>query len=390
MRKRNFDDVDQELPYKMATLSSSDNLPENPLNHPDALMDINIHDSIQKILLSSTQSPLALIQTLSEHFRGYSGLIQRLLQLIKKCNHRNLDPDEVLQSCFTKVMISHFNKDYLDALISNSQTVPSWLNSLIEIPAYRQTLIDLGVTEKNCAFLSACIREICLQGFHQEVLSRVVEIEYLDLFNKIFPEMFNGPASVHLHRLCYSTDYLSLYSADLLSYLRDIVSSTQSISIKLKVLKWLQDLEIAALDKCQLIGRLSFNEDSLLNQITTIVNQKELSNTDIGFVYEHFYRKEKISLLITEFQSVLARLYQQLLNNMVSTAFQLYDQPTQRKLVKLVNFLGNNPQGNLYLLFHSFISFFYFIHISFLFFIYRFHRNTTEKLQIFACCQKML
>lgn len=155
---------------------------ESKLDKSDAIMEVDIFQTIEKYLRLSNERPETVVSKLKQGYRGHAKMTRLLLEWCslggadgkssaidsnRKQEETSFSAKMVMYDLLSKLIKKKFDRSLADSLIRADTEVPSWLTTMMSDEMWRKLLIELLDSNRGSVLLGYCLRQISAMGHHR-------------------------------------------------------------------------------------------------------------------------------------------------------------------------------------------------------------------------------
>ena len=153
-----------------------------PLKQPDAILHPNVENFITDFI-NEDGDTADLIEFLS---KGYIGKLHKIDILGSIMSKHGFDFQKIMQEFLQKKVIQLFESDKFDAVVSDRDNIPQWVEQMISTPFWAESIINLEKKYSRSEFVKYCFSQICQKHpeYVKEMPSYVVSFDdFRNLFH---------------------------------------------------------------------------------------------------------------------------------------------------------------------------------------------------------------
>ncbi|KAL6062165.1 putative Endonuclease III [Balamuthia mandrillaris] len=266
----------------------------------DAIMEVGVLPHTKRYL-SSGGTPQAVVQLLSESYRGYAQMCNLMCEWLVKAGVSTEEVSKQLKDQLKAIILEKFDPVQADSIFGEMETAPDWLDEMIEHHEWREMLYQLSEIHPNCLMLNFAIQRISDAGHQTEIASLTTASTNFGVFNRVLMHSLEEILQLNedgLHKalpdflkMCCHSQHTYFYTQAVLARL-----ARERSTFHFKRLS--QELEKATAEQGQIARKLSFMMSDMskypevASAVSSIITTQATTPGDVIKLYKEYTKPD--------------------------------------------------------------------------------------------------
>ncbi|CAK8695731.1 negative elongation factor D-like [Clavelina lepadiformis] len=129
--------------------------------------------------------PEKVVELLSENYTAVAQTVNLLAEWLIMCGLAPTDVQDLVEDHLKDLLLKHFDPKKADTIFTEEGETPSWLESMIAHPKWRQLFYKLAEEYPDCLMLNFTIKLISDAGYQAEITNVSTACTQLEVFSRV-------------------------------------------------------------------------------------------------------------------------------------------------------------------------------------------------------------